>query len=464
MERDNKESSGVVCAVSKQAGTVAGTSVVISKKITGLGVKTVTSAKDWLGRSLKILTSTRDKKSSAASQASALESRDELETGRKKAAKALIAALESDLAAAQRELKKAHSNAEKTRSNLASQLSNLEAEKESLVSDLEQVKNQATGAAVREVEVKTRVAALESDLTAAQRQLEMPHKKEEEYAKSQLPSDISGVQAEEETMVSTEEEVESAIELTVAQSVEAEMPAPVAVTDKQVQAAVFPNATDRIIFTRAFSDIASQDARVRANAVRIIAGLNHNKLSVKVLAAQMASEPSMQVRQECIKALATLETKEGLGVVERALTDQAASVRLAAVWGLYRLAGAESGPALVRMFSDEDEAVRRRAATCIGWLGQEELAVKLLPLLADSSVSVRQAAVEAMGSLRSRQVVSTLIEYLNDPEKSVRKAIIDALKKITGKKMSGPFPKDKKSLQRLIMRWQQWWKDELLGG
>ncbi len=79
----------------------------------------------------------------------------------------------------------------------------------------------------------------------------------------------------------------------------------------------------------------------------------------------------------------------------------------------------------------------------------------------DSSVSVGRAAVEAMGNLRSRQTVSTLIERLNDPDVSIRKAVLGALKTITGKQMSGPFPRDEKSLQGLIARWQEWWKEEL---
>ncbi|KKK84141.1 hypothetical protein LCGC14_2786350 [marine sediment metagenome] len=107
MGYNDKESSGIVCVVSRQAGTVAGTSVVISKRIAICGVKTVTAAKDWLKQPLKNLMPTRNKKSRTTSGTSVLESRDKQETGRKKAAKALIAALESDLAAAQRELKKA---------------------------------------------------------------------------------------------------------------------------------------------------------------------------------------------------------------------------------------------------------------------------------------------------------------------------------------------------------------------
>jgi HEAT repeat protein len=456
MMSDNNDngSSGILCVVSRQAGSVAGASVAISKRMAGYGIKTVVTSKDWLKRPLKILMPARDKKSGNIPEASVLESMDEQETGRKKMAKTLIASLEPNLAAARRELKKAQSNAEKTHSKLTSKLSGLKAEKESLISDLEQVRNQANEASVRQAELKTRVAALESDLTAAQRRLEMPHKKEEEDTKSQLPSDISRAQPEKETSLSdrAKEKVESAMELADVISNE----------ELNVKAAVFPDAADKIIFTRALSDFASQDATVRADAAKTMACVRH-ELSVKALVTQMACESSAQVRQECIKALGTLEKEEALPTVERALADEAGSVRLAAVWGLYHLAGANSAPVLIRMFTDKNEEVRRRAATCIGWLDQGELAVELLPLLDDNSVSVRRAAVEAMGSLRSRQVVSSLIEQLNDPVESIRKVIFSALEKITGKKMSKSLPKDEEGFEHLIARWQEWWKEEILG-
>ncbi|MHC4790985.1 MAG: HEAT repeat domain-containing protein [Planctomycetota bacterium] len=432
MGYDDRESSGIVCVVSRQAGTFAGTSVVISKKIAGCGVKTVATAKDWLKRPLKILMPARDKKSRTTPEASALESMDEQETRRKMAAKTLIASLESKLAATQRELKKNQSNAEKTESKLTSQLGKLKAEKESLISDLEQTKSGIDKASVLEGVAKMRVTALDTHLAEAKRQLKKYRKEKKVKA------------------VSTEEEIESAMEPTAA------------VTDEEAQAAVFPNATDKIIFTRALSDIASQDATVRADGAKTMACVRH-ELSVKALVAQMGSESSAQVRQECIKALATLEMKEALPAVERALTDEADSVRLAAVWGLYHLAGTKSAPALIGMLADKNEEVRRRATTCIGWLGQEELAVELLPLLDDNSVSVRRAAVEAMGSLRSRQVVSSLIEQLNDPVESIRKVVFSALEKITGKKMSKSFPKNEEGFEHLTARWREWWKEEILG-
>jgi len=491
-DKHDKESLGVVCAVSWQAGAVAGTSVAISRKIAGCGARTIIAARDCLTRPLKCLVPTGDEKSGDTPPESAVKSTNMRETERKKAAKALIATLESDLAAVKLELKKAQSNAEITQAKLASQLDELKVEKESLISDLEQAKSRTGETAAREDQVKTRVTALESDLAAARTQLENLYEKneQEQYITPQTPFDLKTADIEEDKLpgqveekievVSPEKEAESEIQSTPTQSVAQpnaeteekpshkavavaeEMPAPDMVTDEQVKAAVFSKATDKIIFSRALFDITGPDPAVRADAARTIAGIRH-ELSIKALDARIAYDTSVPVRQECVKALATLEMRQGLPAVERALKDTQGPVRLAAVWGLYRLAGSESAPTLIRMFDDEDEEVRRRAATCLGWLRQEELAAELLPLLNDNSPSVRRAAAEAMGNLRNRQVVSALIERLNDPVESVRKTILGAIETITGKKMSKSLPKSKKEFERLITRWQQWRKDQLLG-
>ena len=231
------------------------------------------------------------------------------------------------------------------------------------------------------------------------------------------------------------------------------------VTVEEVNAADFESAAEKIIFNNAFFGMSSPNKAARLDAIKIIAGIHH-ELSVRSLVGQMAKESAVQIRVECIKALAKLNMREGLPAIKNALSEESVSVRLAAVRCLYSLGGLTSAPELVQMLGDENEDVRRRTACCIGWVGKEELALELVPLLDDSSISVRLAAVEAMSYLRNREVVSDLIVHLEDSEKEVRKAIIAALKKITGKKMSGPFPKDKKTLQILTVRWAEWWKDE----
>ena len=486
----NEELSGIMVSISRGAGTCVGTVAAAGKKITGLMAGGVTAAGRLLTRPVETPELIAVEQTESTSEEFGIRA-GERQADQEKSAKSLISVLESDLASARGQLQELQSKAEEAQSQIASQLGDLQLEKESLLTELEQARSQANEAAIQASEAKTQAAVLEileTNLAAAQQHNLEKSRKEDQGVKPQPPSEMSPVQTEqgaglpkpvEEVVVgaageknkpSTEtatvgpaEQVSLRTEEQPSYVIsEGRMPSPAAVTDEEAQAAVFPNATDKVIFTRALSDITSQDATVRADAAKTMAGVRH-ELSVKALVAQMASESSAQVRQECIKALAALEMKEALPAVKRALTDEAGSVRLVAVWGLYHLAGTESAPALIRMFYDEDEEVRRRATTCIGWLGQEELAVELLPLLDDSSVSVGRAAVEAMGSLRSRQTVSALIERLSDPDVSIRKAVLGALKTITGKQMSGPFPRDEKSLQRLIARWQEWWKEELLG-
>jgi len=308
-------------------------------------------------------------------------------------------------------------------------------------------------------------------------QLSQPLVNEPDISVSEEVENIEAEKAEKEfATVQTEQEVDSSTETTAAQSdenvhIETEAhefgpvtseissSVPADVTIEEADAADFNAVTEKIIFIKALSDMTSQNKTTRIDAVRTMAGIRH-ELSVRALIAQMSKEPTAQIRAECIKALANLNMKEGLPAIEQALTEKTALVRLAAVRGLYRLAGEKSVATLVRMLCDEDEDVRRRTTSCIGWLGKEELAVELAPLLDDSSVSVRRTAVEAMGNLGCRKVVSDLINHLSDPEKMVRKAVITALKAITGKKMSGQFPRDKKSLHFLVLRWKQWWEDE----
>jgi len=407
----------------------------------------------------------------------------ELEHVRSEAEKAQ-SQLASQLAALQEDKKSLISDLEKVRyeaDEARTRESVMRARLTALESDmvLEKTRAEAEEAKVLEDAMKERVDAIESELAEAREELKKAHSEEKEEAhaeqiakieakaaekdaKSQFSSDVSSVRTEPETVLSNrgqekvtavpaEKKVISSMESTTDRSdeevnvgikrqefrplsIEVELPIPADITPEQVRTADFASAAERIIFTRALFDITSQDTAARTDAARAMAGVRH-ELSVKALVTQMAHEPSAQVRQECIKALTKLEMKEGLSVVERALTDRAASVRLAAV----------------------------RAVTCIGWLGQEALAVELLVPLSDSSVSVRRSAVEAIGNLRSRQVVPSLIERLNDPEKSIGNAALGVLETITGKKMSrGPFPRNEKLLQRLIARWREWWKEEQL--
>jgi hypothetical protein len=398
--------------------------------------------------------------------------------------RARVTAMESELDTTEAGLEKARRPESLAKPQLLSEISVAQTEPEVLLSEQQQDETvlsvRKKTEPLREVttaenkdEAETAIEEFQSQPQVAE--VDIPVSKDVDITETE-PVELPDQEQKAPAVVQTEQKVEHSIQTTTEQSdgrgdVETEIgkfqpvfvktssSVPADVTIEEVNASDFDSATEKIIFIKALSDIASQDRAIRIDAIEVMAGIRH-ELSARALVAQMAKEPTTQIRAECIKALATLNMKEGLPAIERALSEQDISIRLAAVRGLYRLAGEESAPVLIRMLRDEYPDVRRRTATCIGWLRKEELAVELVPLLDDSSVSVRLAAVKAMGNLCSRGVISALIEHLSDPEKIIRKAIIAALEAISGKKMSGPLPRDEKSLRLLIVRWQRWWEDE----
>jgi len=585
MEKDKAKVIEIVGTASERAGNLVGTAAALGKRIAGVAAGGASAGKGMLGlagedtkpvpekksnstkavASKSDLASVRRQLAEAEKVKSQLES--QIETLQKKnnsliseleqavsevkeitagegVARARAAALESELAAAWQELTETRSQAESAQAQLRQKLEKLQLEKDSLKSALQITQSQANGAEVWEDVMKTKAAALESEVTGLRSELaraeisksdnnavqaeeqtdfteaaeelketatapvgtdevessmesaagpkdnEMNERTEEQSAEmvvaakqiSNLPlREISSSQTEHKEKADSEpavKEIEPSMEVTAqgeAIDVNVEEPelksearaqpevdtphllwekfprnglisnlytglnlkvgAGAEVTAEDVQAADFKNGAERIIFLKALSDFASRDAITRADAAAAIAGIHH-ELSPGLIITHMADEPSAYVRQECIKVLTALESKEGLGAIEQALADEAASVRLAAVWGLYRLAGTESIPVLTRVLSDKDASVRRRAVTCIGWLGGQ---------------------ISRTDNHYFHQVISALIQCLNDP--AVKNAALDTLQTVTGKKMSSP----RTSPERLIKQWQKWWKAELLG-
>jgi len=406
-----------------------------------------------------------------------------------------VAALETELAKARQELADTQSQAEYVQTQLNKQLRDLKAENESLVFKLADARKEAGDERLRVDSMEAQITSLKSDIAAfgpgsgktreeepdidvAPGQTESESSNEDQTEIAVVPMEVKSESSIETDAAKPNGQINAGIEEPIDADVEnveepepepileseaeidaeeikpepipkVEVTEPLEVMAEKVQAADFKNGADKILFTSALSGLASVDISVRIDAARAIGGID-NELSARILVAHMADEPSAIVRRECIKALTTLEMKEGLSAVECALADEAASVRLAAVWGLYRLAGRESIPALTRMLSDDDISVRRRAITCIGWVGGQ---------------------IAKAGNHHCQQVISALIQCLNDPAESINKATLDALQAVTGKKMSASRrptaglikPGVAGSPERLIEQWQKWWQAELSG-
>ena len=446
----NEEHSGIMANMSRRTGTCVGMVAVAGKKITGVVTSGATAVGHLLTRPVDTPELIAAEQTEPMPEGFGIEAR-EPQAEQEESAKSLISALESDLAGARGQLKEVQSKAEKTQSQIALQFNKLQSEKESLRTELEQARSQANEAKLQ--------PPFEMSSAQTEQDVGLPKPVEEVVVGATREKSDSSART---AVADLAEDVSPKIEEQPSQVVsDVEMPGPLAVMDEQIQAAVFSKVTDKILFAKAVSDMANQDVAVRLDAVKRISDIGH-ELSIKALVAQMASEQSPQVRQECIKALTTLGMKEGLPAIGNALADESGLVRLAAVWGLYRLAGKQSGTALAGMLSDKDEGVRHRAATCIGWLGQGRFAADLAILLDDDSVLVRQSAAEAMGNLGNERVVLSMVEHLKDPDKATRKTVLCAIEKITGKKMGNSLPKNEADISRLIARWRQWWKEDML--
>ena len=120
---------------------------------------------------------------------------------------------------------------------------------------------------------------------------------------------------------------------------EAKAPSPPDVTLEEVQVAVFSNAADRIIFRRALSDIASQDATVRADAVRTIAvgWLGQEALAVKLL--PLLADRSVSVRRSAIEAMGNLRSRQVVSALIERLNEPEESIRKAVLGALKTITG-----------------------------------------------------------------------------------------------------------------------------
>jgi HEAT repeat protein len=138
----------------------------------------------------------------------------------------------------------------------------------------------------------------------------------------------------------------------------------------------------------ALRDIASPKAAVRASAVRDL--VPHAEVS----------------REKVVRGL------------ERALRDEAATVRSAAALGLADVDGHEVLPALLVAMEDDDKHVRQMAITALGEIGDPRATERLRRALVDERAEVRFQAVIAFGRVCKDRasVIEALVARTGDDD------------------------------------------------
>ncbi len=102
-----------------------------------------------------------------------------------------------------------------------------------------------------------------------------------------------------------------------------------------------------------FADHLKQDRReVRLTAALALAAL-HDASGAGVLAAEVKDAPEARFRRRSIEALSSLGAKDSLGVIQSALSDKQAEVRMAAIAALARIPEKSSLALLAKVADDK---------------------------------------------------------------------------------------------------------------
>ncbi|MBF0197957.1 MAG: HEAT repeat domain-containing protein [Planctomycetes bacterium] len=228
------------------------------------------------------------------------------------------------------------------------------------------------------------------------------------------------------------------------------------VSREDIDAAEFSSAVEKAVVMRGLAELNSAFEQTRISGIQSLGSVPHT-LSVQALTRCYQQEEKSFLRANCIEALTKLQLDICLPVLKKALSDEAAEVRLIAVRGVYRLGHIEGAvDSVIEMFNDESEEVRHRAIVCAGWMNNPQLTEHILAHLGDANSSIRRAVIESLMILGGEECIEPLIESLVDTDVSVRKVAHQALQKITGKEMRDV--KLSADSERVRARWHAWWQ------
>ena len=136
------------------------------------------------------------------------------------------------------------------------------------------------------------------------------------------------------------------------------------------------------------------------------------------------------VRTAAVLALEKLGDARAVHPLIAALKDESSRVRSYAADALGTLGDARAFEPLVAALKDEDEDVRPWAARGLGKLGDARAVEPLIAALKDEHRRVRRFAAWALGSLGDARAVEPLEELLGDEHEGVRKIAREAIEQL----------------------------------
>jgi HEAT repeat protein/cyclophilin family peptidyl-prolyl cis-trans isomerase len=165
-------------------------------------------------------------------------------------------------------------------------------------------------------------------------------------------------------------------------------------------------------------------------AIRAVAQLRAAGAVTPLL--RLAADPAAHanVRLEAVNALGTLESAEGLELVQNLLTDDWAPMRSAALRAVAAIDQESFMFVLAGMEPDRDWRVRAAVAGLLGGLPAEIGLNRLRSMLDDQDKRVIPSVIAAMARLRAPELGKLLLERIKDPDFAVRSSAAAHLGKL----------------------------------
>ena len=151
---------------------------------------------------------------------------------------------------------------------------------------------------------------------------------------------------------------------------------------------------------------------------------------IEPVAKALVDDSSPMVRLAAANALIRLNNQGPNSELSLALSDDAESVRLAALNGVTHINVFSNVDRVVGLISDPSPLVRRRAAQTLGTLKSADAVVGLIALTSvdnEPDAGVRAAAVWALGQIADPQARDAVMAAANDSDSAVRDAVSVAL-------------------------------------
>lgn len=158
------------------------------------------------------------------------------------------------------------------------------------------------------------------------------------------------------------------------------------------------------------------------------AQMKESKKKIRITESDLG-HPDWRVRYQLLEQMEN-PTIGDLPVLEKALTDEKASIRRLATVYLGMIEDKKALPLLYKALKDKTVTVRRTAGDCLSDLGHPEAMGEMMAALKDPSKLVRWRAAMFLYEVGDERALPALIEAENDPEFEVSMQVKLAIARI----------------------------------